>query len=289
MPTNTPPVSSVFLYDNGSLRADSTLSLRKLAKTLSERFGRPINAVSLLHSSNVSADELDGEQAILLEPAVVAFFEKNPAGEAVLLPLFFGPSAAVVEYVPARLASLKVRYPRALVSTTAWLVNVADGDRRIAHILADQIRETARARGWLKPKVVMVDHGSPQRAVAEVRDYLGNLVRAELGNEIEALMVASMERREGDAYAFNDPLLATALSTPPFNHGNVIIALQFLSPGRHAGKGGDIAKICTEAETRSATKSESKDPLHTQMTQPIAGDPRLVDVLVDRLKQARAV
>lgn len=296
MPVNTPITTACFLYDNGSLRADSTLSLRRLAKALTERVGQPIDAVSLLHSSNVPADELNGEPARLLEPALVAFFEKNPAGEATLLPLFFGPSAAVIEYVPARLASIKVRYPHAQIRTTAWLVNAADGDHRIASILADQIRETARARGWLKPKVVLVDHGSPQRAVAEVRNYLGNLVRAELGDEIEALMVASMERREGDAYAFNEPLLETALRTPPFDHGNVIIALQFLSPGRHAGKGGDIAKICDDAGERAHSTANQQSgatadnrALHTQMTQPIAGDPRLVDVLADRLGQARAV
>jgi hypothetical protein len=269
-----------FLFDNGSLRADSTLSLRRVAAALSQRTGLAVQAVSLLHSSKVPAEALGGEPARLLEPALTAHFTAFPEGEAVLLPLFFGPSAALTDYVPARLASIRPRFPEARVQMAPWLVNsMTDGDRRLAVMLADQVRSTAAMRGWHRPKVVLVDHGSPQAAVATVRNHLGEQVRVELGTEIEALTVASMERREGDAYSFNEPLLATALRTPPFDHGDVIVALQFLSPGRHAGPGGDIAEICTAAETEN-------ENLHTQMTEPIAGDARLIELLAERLTQA---
>lgn len=278
---HTPP-SAWFLFDNGSLRAESTFSLRRLAEGLRSKTGLPVQAVSLLHSSNIPAEALGGEPARLLEPALAAFFEQNPEGEATLLPLFFGPSAALTEYVPARLAALRQRFPHARTRLAPWLVDVDSDDNRIAGVIADQVRATGRAHGWARPKVVMVDHGSPQAGVARVRDHLGAQVRTILRDEIERLTVASMERREGDAYAFNEPLLATALRTPPFDHGNVVIALQFLSPGRHAGAGGDIATICeaAEAERRS---------LRTRMTEPIAGDERLLDVLTERLAQARSV
>lgn len=279
---STPSYSAWFLFDNGSLRAESTLSLRRVATALCERTGLPVQAVSLLHSSNVPAEALGGESARLLEPALVAHFEAFPKGEAVLLPLFFGPSAALTDYVPARLASIRARFPHCRVKLAPWLVNPADGDSRLAGVLADQVRKTARERGWNRPKVVLVDHGSPQAAVAAVRDHLGRQVRAALADEIEALAVASMERREGDAYAFNEPLLATALSTPPFNQGEVVIALQFLSPGRHAGPGGDIATICAVAEAE-------QDGLQTQMTEPIAVDARLVALLAERLQQAVSI
>lgn len=267
-----------FLFDNGSVRAESILSLRRLATALGERTGLPIQPVSLLHSSNVPATALGGEPARLLEPALIAHFEAFPDGEAVVLPLFFGPSAALTEYVPARIASLRARYPQAKIRCARWLVDPADNDRRLADVLADQVRAATRARGWVRPKVVVVDHGSPQAPVAAVRDHLGRQVRETLGNEIEALAVASMERRDGDAYRFNEPLLATALRTPPFDQGEVVVALQFLSPGRHAGPAGDIATICAEAETE-------RRELHTQMTEPIAADRRLIDVLADRLEQ----
>ena len=104
----------------------------------------------------------------------------------------------------------------------------------------------------------------------------------ELAGEIATLGVASMERREGAAYAFNEPLLATALRTPPFDRGDVVVALQFLSPGRHAGPGGDIADICAAAEAE-------QPGLRTQMTEPIAADGRLVELLAERLTGATPV
>lgn len=280
MPHSAP--AAWFLFDNGSLRPESTLSLRRVAAALAEVTGLPIQAVSLLHSSNVPAIALEGEAARLLEPALVAHFEAFPRGEAVLLPLFFGPSAALTEYVPARLASVRARFPEARVRMAPWLVNPEDGDRRLAAMLADQVRTVMLARNWARPKVLVVDHGSPQPAVAAVRDHLGAQVRGELGDEIEALAVASMERRDGDAYAFGDPLLAAALRTPPFNRGDVVVALQFLSPGRHAGPGGDIAEICAAAEAE-------QPELRTQMTEPIAADGRLVSLLADRLAEAKPV
>lgn len=269
-----------FLFDNGSVRAESTRSLRRLTAAVAVKTSLPIEAVSLLHSSKVPAEALGGEPARLLEPALVSHFEKFPEGEAVLLPLFFGPSAALTEYVPARLASLRCRFPKARVRMAPWLVHPEDAeDTRLAKVLADQVRATARARDWRDLKVVLVDHGSPQAGVAAVRDHLGRQVRGELTGEIEALAVASMERRGGAAYDFNEPLLEAVLRTPPFDRGPVIVALQFLSPGRHAGPGGDIATICESAEAEQAG-------LVTQMTEPIASDPRLVDLLAERLKQA---
>lgn len=275
----SPDATAWFLFDNGSVRADSTRSLRRVARALSERVRRPVQAVSLLHSSKVPPEELDGEAARLLEPALAAHFEQHPEGSAYLIPLFFGPSAALTEYVPARLASLSLRYPLARVHVASWMVNPADNDSRLAQALADQVRTTARTRGWSRPNVVLVDHGSPQAGVAAVRDYLGAKLKAELGSEISHLTVASMERRDGAAYDFNEPLLATALRTPPFDTGEVIVALQFLSPGRHAGPGGDIATICAEAE-------QAKPGLIIQMTEPIAADARLVELLAERLHEA---
>jgi hypothetical protein len=277
-----PPSTAWFLFDNGSLRAESTLSLRRVAVALGLRTGLPVQAVSLLHSTNVPATALGGEPARLLEPALVAHFTQFPEGEAILSPLFFGPSAALTEYVPARLAAVRTRFPKAQVRMAGWLVNPADDDARLAAILADQVRTTMRARGWTKPNVILVDHGSPQAAVSLVRNHLGEQLRTALAGEIDALAVASMERREGDAYAFNEPLLATALRTPPFDRGEVVVALQFLSPGRHAGPGGDIAEICEAAESESPA-------LHTQMTEPIAVDPRLIDLLAERLGEATPV
>jgi sirohydrochlorin ferrochelatase len=61
-----------------------------------------------------------------------------------------------------------------------------------------------------------------------------------------------MESPDGPEFDFNRPLLAEALLAPGFDSGDVVIAPLFLSPGRHAGPGGDLARIAREAEARSA-------------------------------------
>lgn len=269
-----------FLFDNGSLRGDSTLSLRRAAGLLAEKLGQPVRAVSLLHSSAVAAELLEGEPARLLEPALLEHFAARPDAEVVLAPLFFGPSEALTSYVPERVRSIMARFPRATVRLAPPLVDAREGtDFRVARVLADRARETAAARGWTRPKVVLVDHGSPRREVTAVRDHLAAQLRALLGGEIDALAAASMERREGIEFAFNEPLLETILRTPPFDSGRVVIVMQFLSPGRHAGPAGDVAAICAGAKAE-------RPGLETEMTPTIAMDPRIAEVLADRIGSA---
>lgn len=280
------PDFACFLFDNGSFRADSTRSLRRLATRLASRLGHPVRAVSLLHSTRVPAAELDGEPAQLLEPALDAWFAEHPAGRALLLPLFFGPSAALTEYVPERLASLRLRHPKARAVLADALVLPGEEPVELAAALADRVRATAAERGWKRPKVVLCDHGTPQRAVTAVRDRLGSYLACALHGEVDSVAVASMERREGDEYAFNEPLLATILASPPYDAGDVIVALQFLSPGRHAGPGGDVAEICAHAE---AAATERGLVLRTAMTATLADDPRVDQILALRAGPARAL
>jgi len=62
----------------------------------------------------------------------------------------------------------------------------------------------------------------------------------------------------------------------------VIVSLLFLSPGRHAGPGGDIASICREAEERNPG-------LHTQMTGLVGDHPGIISLLKARLDRPRTV
>lgn len=274
-----------FLFDNGSFRADSTRSLRALAGRLAARLGHEVKAVSLLHSTRVAAEELDGARAELLEPALDKWFTENPEGRVLLVPLFFGPSGALVDYVPERVAALQARHGGVRAVLAAPLVTADEEPVELGMILADRVRAVQAARGWWRPKVVLCDHGTPLATVTAVRNRLGSRLTAELGDTVAKVAVASMERREEEAYAFNEPLLATCLRTPPFDEGEVVIALQFLSPGRHAGPGGDVATICAEAE---ATTGKTGGRLVTAMTAPIADDARLVEVLTRRAEEGRA-
>jgi len=270
-----------FLFDNGSLRPASTLSLRHTAALLSEKLDTSVQAVSLLHSSAVPKEELGGTAAELLEPALLSWLDRNPEGRAVLLPLFFGPSGALVDYVPERLQSVRLKFPQAEIRLARSLVDPGETDTRIAQALAEAAKQTIQLHALRRPKVVLVDHGSPQHRVATVRNHLGSQVKALLGEEIAEFRVASMERRPGAEYAFNDPLLSRVLGTPPYAEGDVVVLLQFLSPGRHAGPHGDIADICDEAGRGCPT-------LQTYLTEPIARCPLVVEVLVQRHEEALA-
>jgi sirohydrochlorin ferrochelatase len=272
--TNRQPVC--FLFDNGSLRAASTMSLRRIANGLRARLeGTDVRAVSLLHSSTIDAAELGGERAELLEPALATAAARGE-NDFVLLPLFFGPSAAVTDYLPERLQVLRKKFPDLRVHIARWLVDVnAANDTRMANILADGVRRTATGAGWTRPKVALVDHGSPQRGVAAVRDFLGGQLRQLLGGEVA---VASMERRPEPEFAFTEPLLAGLLRDKIFGRGEVVVALQFLSPGRHAGQGGDIAEICAEA-------MRAQPGLKIVPTGLVGEDERLADVLAERYRE----
>ena len=116
----SPILPTCFLFDNGSLRAASTLNLRVVAKALEAEIGAPVKAVSLLHSSGVDAAELGGVRAELLEPALQEWLAAGAEREAVVLPFFFGPSGALTEYLPERLAAVRQTHgPEALVGATS--------------------------------------------------------------------------------------------------------------------------------------------------------------------------
>lgn len=270
-----------FLFDNGSLRATATLTLRRLAAAIEARIDCPVRPVSLLHSSAVSPEETEGRPAELLEQALegqlAAGMEK-----AVLLPLFFGPSGAIVDYLSRRIKAISRRYPTARIQLARCVVDPTEPDDvRVASALAERVREAvATMSGPSRAQVVLVDHGSPKPGVAAARNHLGRQLAAILADGVHGVHVASMERRPGPRFAFNDPLLIDRLTTPPCDSGEVVIALQFFSQGRHAGPDGDIAAICSEAMKR-------RPSLRTRMTEPIGVADPLVSVLVDRFNEAR--
>ena len=274
------PAPLCVLFDNGSLRPEATLNLRTVALRLQAAIGAGVQPVSLLHSSAIAPSQLGGEPAQLLEPAL-GLLLKAGIPDLVLLPLFFGPSAALTAYVPRRLQHLRRAFPAMRIRLGRWLVDAGNRrDTRIAAILADRVRAVMRDRRLRRPSVVLVDHGSSQPEVIAVRDLLGRQVRRMLTGEIGGLAVASMERRPGPEYDFCDPLLTTLLRRAEYARKRVVIARQFISPGRHAGPGGDIADICRAAE-------QAQPGMTIHLTHPIGDDPRLIDVLADRYEAAR--
>lgn len=265
----------VWLVDNGSLEPAAIRGHRALAESLGARLNRPVVPVSVLHSDRVPADLIDGRPAEILEPTLR---RRLAAGETdfVVLPLFVGPSRAVSEYIPQTGATLRRTYPALRLQVAAPLH--APADDRLARILEAQVMtalaEARPASGGAR--VAVVDHGSPARAVAEARDRIAAQLAARLDGRAAGVAACSMERRPGAEYAFNEPLLANLLASPPWNAGDVVVAQLFLLPGRHAGPGGDIAGICAAAERASGGR------LRTVRAGLLAEHPLLVDILADR-------
>lgn len=270
------PAPLTLLVDNGSLEPAATLALRGLAAKLSSRLGQPVEPVSLLHSSGIDPEKIGGRPAEILFPAL----EKRLAAgqsEFVIVPLFFGPSRALTVYLPENLTRLREKFPSLRVRLAPPLH--AAGDERLADILVDNVRVEVDAKSSEPVRVALVDHGSPVAAVTAVRNALATQLAGLLGSRVAAVAPCSMERRPETAYDFTAPLLAELLAAPPWSAGRVVVAMQFLLPGRHAGPTGDVATICQRAESTHPL-------LRTQMTGLVGNHSLLVEILADRWRAA---
>ncbi len=270
------------LVDNGSLRPAATFALRRIAGELTSRVGRAVLPVSLLHSDKISPGELEDTPADVFETTVRRHHALG-ARRFLVLPLFFGPSAALTDYLPERIAAIRDDLGPVEVRLAAPVAGPDPNqpDVRIARILADQVTRTVTARRVSQPVVVMVDHGSPQRAVTAVRDQVARQLADLLREDARSVIAASMERRAGPEFDFNEPLLERALATPPCGpgSGDVMVAPLFFSPGRHAGPAGDIETIARAAEQRCPG-------LRVHFAPPFGEHPGLIEILADRLREA---
>lgn len=266
-----------FLFDNGSLRAASTLALRRVSERLGERIGTEVRPVSLLHSSRVDVNELAGEPARLLEESLDQFAQDG-VGTAVILPLFFGPSSALVEYLPPRLAALQTKHPQCQFILANCLESPGDDSTKLLACAIERAMGEAIAQNSITaPAIVVTDHGSPLATVTDVRNRIGEQLAA---TGPLAISVASMERREGEEYAFNEPLLEKALNElAQSGQTEAVVALQFLFAGRHAGPKGDIAQICADV-------SREYPQLRIVITEPIGESLEIIELLARRFNAA---
>ena len=252
------------------------MQLRALASGLGDKLGKPVYPVSLLHSSKVDPAQLGGEKAKTL----VSFLREQRAlglNSFTVVPLFFGPSGALVDYLPKRMSDLKAEdWSELAVRVAPTLVN--EGDTRIAKIMAELVLKKREELGWHDAAVAMCDHGTPSKEVNAVRELVAEQMREILSSEGIFVKSCSMERREGAEYDFNEPLLETLLGSQSFQ-GRVIVSMLFAGPGRHAGPAGDVAKIFGEAEKESSQ-------LEVEMTELVGSmSEQLIEILADRFHQ----
>lgn len=297
--------SRILLVDNGSLEPASTQQLRRLAAGLAERVGVEVVPASVAHSSKIPAEQLDGRPAELFEAALDRLLTEG-ASEIVVVPLFVGPSYAIVRHLPAVIAERGRIFSGVVIELAAPLH--VPGEPRLAQILAAHIGDLfatsasdSAARLMIRPdrqsgrldnatagrevetrvRVAVVDHGSPSRAVTAVRDAVAAQLRELLGDKVAAVAACSMERRDGLEYAFNEPLLANLLREDGWRDGLVIVALLFIAPGKHAGADGDVAQIVRSARPDGGAG--------VSFTPVMGAHPLLLEVLADRVRDARRV
>lgn len=270
----------IYLIDNGSLRPDATLFLRRLASVLSLRSGYAVEPVSLLHSHKVPADQLGGQEATILKRRLKAAIAGGQRS-FILLPLFLGPSRAITEYIPEVLQAVRPDSEGLQVIQAEPLcgARVDQPDRRLATILKDHVLAAAGAEGLSSSTVALVDHGTPAPEVNELRNAMANQLNAEISESCLRVVPASMERRVGPEYDFNEPLLENLQSLHPEKPEDLIVAMFFLLPGRHAGPSGDVAEICQGLRENAVFRNIS-------MTGLIGEHPLLPEILHDRLQEA---
>jgi hypothetical protein len=200
-----------------------------------------------------------------------------------ILPLFFGPSRAITQFIPETVAALEKEAGPLAVQVSQPLCPLPAGEPRLVDLLQAQILETAKTQGVTPSRIILVDHGSPIPTVTAVRRWLRDRLAERLGRDID-VGEAVMERRGSAEYDFNGELLSDRLRAlareDPITP--VILAMLFLSPGRHAGPNGDIAEICL-----SVAREHPALPMHP--TPLVGSHPVLIDILASRAREGVAM
>lgn len=270
----------VFLVDNGSLRPDSWINLCRVAEAVGTRVEMEVEPASVLHSTRMDPELIPPRwpRPTTWERGMKAALKQGECSFLVL-PFFFGPTGALTSYLPRRAEALRERFGPFSLRFAGFLADPVEGDISLAGILAERVREVRRAGSLEKPRVLLVDHGSPRREVTAVRDRLGLELEERLGGEAAGVRVASMERREGAEYDFNEPLLERALRDPALPPGDLVVSMLFLSPGRHAGPDGDVARICAGAQ-------RERPGLRVHRTELVGTHPGVVELLEQHFRRA---
>ncbi len=275
----------IVLVDNGSRRPAAVLNLRRLAVQLGKKAGRSIDAAPLQHADKIPPEafgDLPGGRPVVTFPQYVEDALKQGLDELIIIPLFFGHSRAISSFIPDTLVALEKVYGGFNWSVADVLCPLPQGEPKLARLLYDNLATLGETQLQQLDFIILVDHGSPYRKVTDVRVKMAEQLAMFLP-EKTPLLQAAMERREGREYDFSGPLLKDLLDElarqqePGKKHMNIAISMLFLSPGRHAGEGGDIAGICAQAML--------DHPGLTIHISPLVGDnPLLIDLLLDRVQ-----
>ena len=264
------------LLDNGSLRPGGVLFLRRVAERLSVAAGVPVAPVSLDYSDRIDSSALGGMPGLTLATHL-AGLAASGIGRVAIVPFFISGGGGIMKLVERCLA-IASGGPCPEVCRTGFLLEVpgAGGDAVARAVL----RKAEASRDGLGPAaLLLVDHGSPFPAAGLARNFLAGQVAALADRAaFPWIGVSSMERREGEAYDFNEPLFASALPAARKTGLPVVVGQLFLGEGRHAGPGGDIAGIVAEV----CAADRNGPPVH--LAAPLGDAPEIITALAARMQ-----
>lgn len=237
-----------------------------------------VQPVSLLHSSRVDPSLLDGIKAETMEPFLAGPIAQS-VSELRILPFFFGPSRALTEWLPEKLWQWKGQKDGRSFRILDCLHQ--NRDTRLAVALEDLCLRAIERNKMNKPFLALVDHGTPVFDVHRVREEVGEELKERMKDNISGFSTCSMERRDGEEYDFNEPLLENLLAEKRETFEEMLVAQLFLSPGRHAGEGGDLDRICSSF----ANSSPSRRLVRTDL---LGLHPLIIEILRERIIQDKA-
>ncbi len=270
-------MTTILLVDNGSRRPESVLALRDLAAHLTAYTGQIITPVSLQHSDHIDPAFLNQRPAMVL----TSFLRQQlllGQRDFIILPLFFGPSRALTEFIPTQVAMLRNELGWFEVRMAKVLCPLPAGEPLLVEIVSDQLEQCINQQPALPNQIIVVDHGSPVPQVTAVRTWLAQQLTTRL-QHIAPVSEAVMERRTGREYDFNGQLLTEVLNDHAMRDPRcrITLSMLFFFAGRHAGQAGDIATICRTAMARHSGLSISVTPL-------VGQHQRLIELLAHRLQ-----
>ncbi len=269
-------MADILLVDNGSLCADATQQLRKLAQGLSVKVGKKIHPVSLRHADQIPTEQLGGKKAQVLQTFMQESLSQGQR-HFIILPLFFGESKAIECLIRDYLLSLQLLFCDLSFQIADIVCPLPKGEPLLVDILYDHIMLTASKLVFPLENIILVDHGSPSPRVSAVRKHLAQSLQKKFPINIK-IEQAVMERREGKKYLFNGELLRNELiKKAKAGEKTAIVSLLFFLAGRHAGTGGDIEKIC-------ASVMKHYPPFKIAICPLISAHQALISILYQRLQ-----
>lgn len=276
----------VVLLSHGSKRPEAGSQLAAIARDLRRAGQADVVAAAVFFGAGADEGGAGGDgPPAALDVALRRMLAEDGAGAIRVLPFILGPSRALRAEAPRIVRAAIAEHPGARIDVLPCLSDALGGDgiRCLARGMAEQVTRAMRDAQLARPLVLLCDHGSADPAVASVRQRMAALVAALLGDAVLGVEPAPMERPATLARGseVDDPLLEERLAALGDRSAEVVVAMAFVSPGRHAGGEGDVAAIVRQAQ-------DAQPRLAVHVTELLGDSAAVREMLASSVLAARA-